>query len=70
MNSVSKNVKNTLSTNVMSTVSINSDDKKSRFKMDCYILHSFLLLLFITAIICYYYTKHGSKQKFFGPLKI
>ena len=47
------NVTNTISTNVTSTMSISSDDKKVRYKMDCYILHTFLLvtiLLFMIAI--------------------
>ena len=73
MDSVSTDVTNTLSTNetniipanITSTVSINSNDKKARYKMDCYILLTFLLviiLLFIVAIICYHYAKHWSKQ--------
>ena len=40
--SVSTNVANTISKNVMSTMSTNSDGKKVRYKMDCYILHTFL----------------------------
>ena len=51
--SVSTNVTNTISTIVKSTVLINSDYKKVRYKMDCYVLHWFLLvtiLLFIIAI--------------------
>ena len=43
--------------NVTSIVPNKSDDKKVRYKMDCYNLHEFLLkiiLLFIIAIICYY----------------
>ena len=72
-NSASKNVTNTLSTNVTSIASQNSDDKKVRCKMDCYILHTFLLvniLLFIIAIICCHYTKHRSKQKNIDTLTI
>ena len=50
-------------TNVTSTMSINSDDKKVRDKMDCYVLHTFLLLivilLFTTAVFfCYHYLKY------------
>ena len=48
------------SANVISAVSINSDDKKVRCKVDCYILHAVLLviiLLFKIAIISYYYSK-------------
>ena len=61
------------STNIMSTVSINSDDKKVRYKIDCYILHTTLLviiLLLIIAIICYHRTKHRSKQKDINALTI
>ena len=59
-NTVSTNVTGIIPTNVMSTVSINSDDQKERYKMD-FILHTFLsvtILLFIIAIICYHYTNH------------
>ena len=50
-------------TNVASTMSINSDDKKVRYKMHCYVLHTFLLLivilLFRTAgFFCYHYLKY------------
>ena len=64
--SVSTNVRNTISTNVTSTVSINSDDETARYKVDCYILHKFVLvdiLLFIISTICYQHAKHRSKQK-------
>ena len=46
-----------LSINVTSAVSINSGDKKTSYKVDCYILHTFLLvitLLLIIAIIYYH----------------
>ena len=39
--SVPTNVTDTIPTNVTSSVSINSDDKKVRYEMDCYILHTF-----------------------------
>ena len=45
----------------------NSDDKNVRYKMDCYTLHTFLLviiLFFVIAIICYHYAKHWSKLKY------
>ena len=48
-------------TNVTSTVSINSADRKVKYKMDCYFLHTILLviiLLCIITIICYHYAKH------------
>ena len=48
MNSVSAN---TISTNVTSTVSIYSDDKKVRHKMDCYILHIFLFVTMLVFMI-------------------
>ena len=63
---ISKNVTNAISTSVTSTGSINYDDKKVRYKMDCYILYTALLmiiLLFIIAIICDHCTKHRSKLK-------
>ena len=53
-------------TNVIAKdVSIKSEDKKVRYKIDCYILHTVLLvivLLLIITIICYHYAKHSSKQ--------
>ena len=64
--SVSTNMTNTVSaiamsiasTNVTTTVSINFHNKKVRYKIDCYILNTFLLgtiLIFIIAIIlCHY----------------
>ena len=47
----------TISTNVTSAVSINSDDKKVRCKMDCYILLTFLLetILLFTSPTCKYF---------------
>ena len=61
MSSESAIVTKTVSaTNVL----INSDDKKLRDKMDCYILHTFSLvtiLLFLITIICYLYAKHKWK---------
>ena len=55
-------ITNTIATNK----SINSDDKKVRYKIDWYILHIVLLMivfLLITIIICYQYSKHRSKLK-------
>ena len=51
---------------VPTSASINSDNGKIKYKMDCYILHTVLLviiLLFIIAIICYHYPKQRSKLK-------
>ena len=59
------NVTNTVSTNVTSAVSINSDDENVRYKMDCYILYSFLfltILLLIFALICYQLMKYSPKK--------
>ena len=56
---------NAILTNVTSTVSTNSDDMKVRYKMDCYIFNTVLLviiLLFTIAISWYHYAKHRSKQ--------
>ena len=58
------NTADSVSTNVTSTVSANFHIKKVKCKMDCYILHTVLLviiLLFLITIICYYYAKHRSK---------
>ena len=66
MDSLSTNVTNTVPITVTSTVSISSNDKKVRYKMDYYILHTVLIvviLLFIIANIYYYYAKHRSKRK-------
>ena len=54
------NGSDSVSANITSTVSTDFHNKKVRYKMDCYILHAVLLLtilLFITAVICYPYTK-------------
>ena len=50
-------MRNTILANVTSTVPINTDNKKVKYKIDGYILHMALLviiLLFKIAIICYY----------------
>ena len=54
-------------------MSINIDDKKVRYKMDCYTCHKFLLvikILFITVIICDHYTKNRPKQKYTDALTV
>ena len=60
-------IASTKMTNTMATnVSINLDGKKVRYKVDCYIFHTDLLviiLLLIITIICCYYAKQRSKQK-------
>ena len=64
INTILRNMTNTISINVMSTVSKNSDDKKVRYKIDCCILHTVLLViisLYIITIIRYHYVKHRSK---------
>ena len=69
MDIVSKNMTNTIAGNV----SINSDDKKVRYKLNCYILHIVLLLIIlvlIITIICYHYAKNRSKQKSIDVLTI
>ena len=56
-----------------STVSINSDGKKVKYKIDWFILDtvlSVIILLLIITIICYHYAKHRSKQKDFDALAI
>ena len=69
----SASVTNIISTNVTSTVSTNSDNKKVKYRMDCYALHTVLLLiilLFINAIICYHCAKRRLKRKNIGTLTI
>ena len=70
--SLSPNVTNTISTNmtnVMSPVSINFDDKKLRYKMNCY-THTIslviisLLLLVIISTGCYYYHTKAKKKTY------
>ena len=56
MDIVSTEMTNTIATNV----STNSDGKKVRYKMDCYILHTVLLVItlsMIITIIYYHYAK-------------
>ena len=51
---------------VPTNMTVNSHDQKVRYKMDCYILHTILLviiLLFTIAIICYHYVKDMSELK-------
>ena len=59
-NTVPKNVMNTASITVTSTVLRSSDSKKVSYKMNCYILHTVLLvtiLLFIIALISFFSKK-------------
>ena len=54
---VSTKVVNSITINVTNTVSINRHIKKIRYKMDCYILQTVLvviILLFIITIISYH----------------
>ena len=57
MDTVSTRMTNTIVTNA----SINGHYKKVRYKMDCYILHTILLvimlLLFVIITTCYHYAK-------------
>ena len=51
---------------IATNVSINFDDKKVKYKNDCNILHTVLLVIIFLlkiTIICYHYAKHSSKQK-------
>ena len=63
-------VKNGIMINInVSIKSIVCAKTKVWFKMDYHILHMFLLetiLLFMTAIICYHYEKHGQSKKILG----
>ena len=73
INFIPKSMENTTSTNVASTMSIISNDKKVRDRMDCYILHIILvviIVLIVIAIICYHYAKYRSNQKPIGTLTV
>ena len=62
-----------MTNSIAANVSRNYNDKKVRYKTDCYILHTVLLaimLLLIIAITCYHYEKHRSKQKGINTLTI
>ena len=50
-NTVPTNMANAISTNIRCVVSINPDDKKVRYKMDCYILITVLLVVVLLFII-------------------
>ena len=59
INTILTNITNTTSMKFVSTVSINSDDKKVKHKMDCYIVCMFLLVIVIYHIIIHnHYTKY------------
>ena len=65
-NIVSTKVTDAILTNVTNTVSITYADENVRYKMDCSILHKFLLviiLLFMFAIISFHATNYRAKQK-------
>ena len=66
LTNVSMNVMSNVAINVTSSVSVNFQNKKVRYKMNCYILHMILLvviLLFLIVIISYDYAKDRPKQK-------
>ena len=54
---------NTIATNML----IIFNNKKVRYKIDCCILHTLLLIIII---ICYDYAKHRSKQEGIDALTI
>ena len=61
MNTTSTKKTNTVAANM----SINHYDKKVRYKIDCYILHTVLfaiIFLMITTIICYHYARKIQKR--------
>ena len=66
MDIVSAKMTNTIATNVTSITSINFHSKKIRCKIDCYTLHTVLLvitLLLMIPINCYHCANHRSKLK-------
>ena len=57
----------------MSTVWINSDNKKIRYKMNYYILYTFWLMTIVPFTIFILWnpcTKYGSKQKYISILTV
>ena len=56
-NTIPTKMTKSVSISVTSAVSINSGDRKTRYKVDCYILHTFLLVitLLLTIAIIYYH---------------
>ena len=42
---------NTIATNVTSTMLTNSDDKKVKYKVNCYIIHTALFVIIVLLII-------------------
>ena len=64
--SSSIHVANITAINFESPISRSSDDKKVRYKIDYYILHTFslvIILLFIIAVICYDHAKDRLRKK-------
>ena len=60
--SVPTNVANAILTNIASTVLVHSDDKKVKYKMDCYILYIVLLVIILPLIIAMIWC-HYTEQK-------
>ena len=68
--SVPTNVTNTIITNIASAVLVNSDDKKVKYKMDCYILYIVLLVIMLPLIIAIIWCHYTEKKKRIGALAI
>ena len=60
--SVPTNVTNTIITNIASAVLVNSDDKKVKYKMDCYILYIVLLVIMLPLIIAIIWCHYTEKK--------
>ena len=63
---------NTLSTDMTSTVSVNSDGEKVRYKMDCHVLHMVLIVIYyyLHSLLFPIIIQNRSKQKRIGALTI
>ena len=48
---------------ITSTLSIDCRNKRVRYKMDCCILHTVLLVVLLLFKICYHYAKHRSERE-------
>ena len=73
MHNVLTKMGSSIATNVTNTSSVNWHSKNVWYEIDCYILHTVLLviiLLLIITTICYHYPKHMSKQKSIDALTI
>lgn len=68
-NNLRTNVRNSLTVIVVKTVSINSNDRKVRYKKECYMLDTVTDMGMVT-IFCYHCAKHRPKRKSIDTLTV